>query len=63
MFQLCLCAYEHGAHVCVRVHKQDKLAFALERLEAQTEEATCFQRQTNEKIHLIKVFKSAFLSV
>lgn len=35
--------------------EQDKLSFALETVEVQTEEATCFQRQTNEKILLIKV--------
>lgn len=45
------------------VHKQDKLSFALERVEVQMDEATCFQRQTNQKILLIKVFKSALLSV
>lgn len=35
--------------------KQDQLSFALERVELQTEEATLFQRQTNDKILLIKV--------
>lgn len=51
--------------MCVFVcfHEQDKLSFALERVEVQTEEATCFQRQTNQKILLIKVFKRAFLCV
>jgi len=34
---------------------QDKLSVALERVQLQTEEATLFQRQTNEKSLLIKV--------
>lgn len=36
-------------------YKQDKLSFALERVELQTEEAMLFQRQTNDNILLIKV--------
>lgn len=44
--------------VCVcGIFCQDKLSFALERVELQTEEATLFQRQTNDKILLIKVWK------
>ncbi len=35
--------------------QQDKLSVAVERVQLQTEEATLFQRQTNEKILLIKV--------
>lgn len=34
---------------------QDKLSVALEKVQVQTEEATLFQKQTNEKILLIKV--------
>lgn len=38
------------------VHRsQDKLSLALERVELQSEEATFFQKQTNDKILLIKV--------
>lgn len=36
-------------------HKQDKLSLALQRVELQTEEATVFQKRTNDKILLIKV--------
>lgn len=38
-------------------YKQDKLSFALQRVELQTEEAMLFQRQTNDKILLIKVLR------
>lgn len=48
---------DHVLHVTSAANKQDKLSFALERVELQTEEATLFQRQTNDKILLIKVFK------
>lgn len=34
---------------------QDKLSLALERVELQSEEATFFQKQTNDKVLLIKV--------
>jgi len=41
--------------------KQDKLTVALERVQLQTEDATLFQRQTNEKILLIKVSRCLFV--
>lgn len=39
----------------VSLHQQDKLSVALDRVQLQTEEATVFQKQTNDKILFIKV--------
>lgn len=50
-----------GMWLCISAaYRQDKLSVALERVQLQTEEATLFQSQTNDKILLIKVGLSRF---
>lgn len=56
---VCGMSRDHKNHNVIPINEafenyKDKLSFALETVEVQTEEATCFQRQTNEKILLIK---------
>ncbi|KAM6924085.1 zinc-binding protein A33-like [Xenentodon cancila] len=56
---VCGMSRDHKTHNVIPITEafenyRDKLAMALERVQLQTEEATLFQRQTNEKILLIK---------
>nr|XP_046262418.1 zinc-binding protein A33-like [Scatophagus argus] len=56
---VCGMSRDHKTHNVIPINEafenyRDKLSIALERVQLQTEEATLFQRQTNEKILLIK---------
>ncbi|XP_061581383.1 zinc-binding protein A33-like [Cololabis saira] len=56
---VCGMSRDHKTHNVIPITEafenyRDKLALALERVQLQTEEATLFQRETNEKILLIK---------
>ncbi|KAM4732083.1 zinc-binding protein A33-like isoform 2-T2 [Anableps anableps] len=56
---VCGMSRDHKTHNVIPITEafenyRDKLAVALERVQLQTEEATLFQKQTNEKILLIK---------
>ncbi|KAM9356838.1 zinc-binding protein A33-like [Symphorus nematophorus] len=56
---VCGMSRDHKTHNVIPINEafenyKDKLSIALERVQLQSEEATLFQRQTNEKILLIK---------
>uniref|UniRef100_A0A8C6WNP6 Uncharacterized protein n=1 Tax=Neogobius melanostomus TaxID=47308 RepID=A0A8C6WNP6_9GOBI len=56
---VCGMSRDHKTHNVIPINEafenyRDKLSVALQRVQLQTEEATLFQRQTNEKILLIK---------
>ncbi|XP_049898655.1 nuclear factor 7, brain-like [Epinephelus moara] len=56
---VCGMSRDHKTHNVIPINEafenyRDKLSVALDRVQLQTEEATLFQRQTNEKILLIK---------
>lgn len=54
------CIIQHGNRSCnsscwLSPCSQDKLSLALDRVELQAQEATFFQKETNDKVLLIKV--------